>query len=184
MEINNLENIKVYITIGTAIISFATLLVSLKINKRSILNNSVTKERIESLTSLKNNLAEFNSLIYTYIVSEKTIDINRVYFYKNLIEYQFNNTKDIEKDIVIKLEKIVFLTCELVYTQNESKEEFLKKFEAIDFKNGDSLIYINNKQFVKSILKIEFDLFEYLTKNHLKSEWEKVKDESNLKLFY
>ncbi|WP_046174834.1 hypothetical protein [Domibacillus indicus] len=172
------QKISLITTLITAMVAIATLFFTIKINRNTVYSNSVTKERIESMKNLKINSSKFNGLIYNFLTNpEAPIDRKELYSLKNLIEYQLNDTRSNERELLIKINNLVsihdYYFDETITQYSDLKMELNKK--GITY--TDQLIFINNKRFLLCILKIEFALFEEGIKKHIKSEWDKIKSE-------
>lgn len=165
-------------TLITAVIALTTLGFTIKINKKTTYTGLVTKERIDSMNLFKKNSSNFNSIIYSFInCPEESIDRRELYNLKNLLEYQINDDKVKEQDLVIKLNNIIWLYE--TYRNEKSNDLSLFKADLIarNIPHATQLMFLNYKRFVLSVLTIEFNLFESNIKKHIKSEWDKIKSE-------
>lgn len=176
-----LPSIISFLGIGTTILIAAiNLRITLKVNRNTTYTSSVTKERIESMNSLKMNSALFNSLIYNFISNEEKIDQKEWYRLKISIEYQLNEEHIKEKEIIKKMNDIIWLYevyCDEKYTDYEV---FTNELSQREMKLNKGLIVIGFKRYVLSLLKIEYRLFETNIKNHIKNEWGKIKKEVDI----
>lgn len=164
----------------TAIIGLTTLLFSILNNQRNLYASTILKERLDSLTNLKNNSASFIALLLSSLQKEHSVDINykELTYLSKLIEYQFNNSKNEEKKV---LEKMTYL-MRLIQLKVESKNisemgDFIKKHDLDFFRVLDLDKYTFQRLsglINKKILEV-LDEVDQMLKIHIKSEWEKIK---------
>ncbi|MGX5597716.1 hypothetical protein [Bacillus cereus] len=170
--------------IVTAVIGIATLFFSILNNQRNIYSSTVLKERLDSLNNLKKNAASFISLILVNI-NENSLKNNykELKYLSNLIEYQFNTHKREELEVVNKLRYLV----RLIQLRTEEKdivemENFIKKYD-LEFFRKLYFEYYNvqtlNRLIDRNIYE-KTEEIENLLKNHIKSEWEKIKDKQKI----
>ncbi|MDF9663785.1 hypothetical protein COL10_24895 [Bacillus cereus] len=170
--------------IVTAIIGIATLFFSILNNQRNIYSSTILKERLDSLNNLKKNAASFISLILVNI-NENNLKSNykELKYLSNLIEYQFNTHKREELEVVNKLRYLV----RLIQLRTEEKdivemENFIKKYD-LEFFRKLYFEYYNvqtlNRLIDRNIYE-KTEEIENLLKNHIKSEWEKIKDKQKI----
>ena len=161
----------------TAITSITTLVFTIKINKNTTYVNSVTKERISSMNTLKLNISEFISIFHSVLSNESTTSLKELYKLKTLIEFQLNDTRNIERGIMCKLNDIMWLYN--LYINIHKIKSYSELRELLEEKkiSYSKLIYLNNHQLLKSILTMELNLLELNLKKHVKREWDKVKGE-------
>ncbi|TQR17451.1 hypothetical protein [Psychrobacillus soli] len=165
--------------IFTAIIGLVTLFFSVLNNQRNVYASTILKERLDSLNNLKKNSASFIALI---LASTKGNSLEHSYkeikYLSNLIEYQFNVSKGEE---VIVLNKIKYL-LRLIRLRIEERDivqigDFIQKYD-MEFFRGLNLAHYNVQTLRKLMDKIIYESteeIEVLLKNHIKSEWEKIK---------
>ncbi|QQN86686.1 hypothetical protein [Bacillus toyonensis] len=172
----------------TATTSFFTLLISLKLNKRSSYINSITNERINSMTHLKQNTANYISMLKSFIFSEESnISISKLYNLKLHIEFQLNILKEREKIIIQRMDNLYILIDYMhSISQNHAVKTILIELanKGIDIKrlpipySEDTQLGIkNSNEYLKRLINMELDLLESDLKNHIKVEWEKIKNE-------
>ncbi|WP_242213164.1 hypothetical protein [Bacillus cereus group sp. BfR-BA-01383] len=170
--------------IVTAIIGIANLGFSILNNQRNIYSSTVLKERLDSLNNLKKNTASFISLILVS-VNENSLKSNykELKYLSSLIEYQFNAHKREELDAVNKFRYLL----RLVQLRTEEKdivemESFIKKYD-LDFFRKLHFEHYNvqtlNRLIDRNIYE-KTEEIEILLKNHIKSEWEKIKDKQKI----
>lgn len=170
--------------IVTAVIGIATLFFSILNNQRNIYSSTILKERLDSLNNLKKNAASFISLILVNI-NENSLKCNykELKYLSNLIEYQFNTHKREELEVVNKLRYLV----RLIQLRTEEKdivemENFIKKYD-LEFFRKLYFEYYNvqtlNRLIDRNIYE-KTEEIENLLKNHIKSEWEKIKDKQKI----
>ncbi|MBU8879234.1 hypothetical protein BGM26_09590 [Bacillus sp. FJAT-29790] len=178
IDFSNAQHISLVTTSITAVITLTTLFFTIRNNKSNNFVNSVNKERIDSLKNLKVNVAEFNSLLFSIIYENGSKETSYIIKLKCLIEFQLNSKKSFELEIISHLNNIVKLHTVLRNPKDHSKEELLSIFSDLKINIPANLIYLNNKQFITSLLKIEQNLFEDLINKHIKNEWERIKKDS------
>ncbi|MFF2880718.1 hypothetical protein [Bacillus toyonensis] len=170
--------------IVTAIIGIANLGFSILNNQRNIYSSTVLKERLDSLNNLKKNTASFISLILVS-VNENSLKSNykELKYLSSLIEYQFNAHKREELEAVNKFRYLL----RLVQLRTEEKdivemESFIKKYD-LDFFRKLNFEHYNvqtlNRLIDRNIYE-KTEEIEILLKNHIKSEWEKIKDKQKI----
>ncbi|WP_186669094.1 hypothetical protein [Sporosarcina sp. BP05] len=162
----------------TAFTGIVTLIYTVRINKNTAYANSVTKERINSMNTLKLNFSEFISIFYSELSNENMTSLKELYKLKMLIELQLNENRNVEIGIVYRLTNIMWLYNlynNIHKIANYSELKALLEKKNISYSN--ELIYLSNHQLLKSILTIELNLLELDLKKQVKREWEKVKDE-------
>lgn len=180
IELGDAQKVSIITTLITAIVSVITLFFTIKINRNTVYNNSVTKERIESMHALKSNVSKFNGIVYAFLTDNNNIiDSEEIYSLKNLIEYQLNDTRSNEIELLQKINNILWLIKKVKKEDTDSYENLINEInnKGISYANG--LIALNTKQVILSTLNIEFGLFEEAIKIHIKSEWEKIKKEAH-----
>ncbi|PFI96863.1 hypothetical protein COI88_27935 [Bacillus cereus] len=170
--------------IFTAIIGIATLFFSILNNQRSVYSSTILKERLDSLTNLKKNTASFISLILASI-NENSLksDYKELKYLSNLIEYQFNAHKREELEVINKLRYLL----RLIQLRTEERdivemESFIKKYD-LEFFRGLHFEYYNVQTLIQLIDRNIYEKteeVEVLLKNHIKSEWEKIKDKQRI----
>ncbi|MGN5648936.1 hypothetical protein [Bacillus sp. Brlt_9] len=170
--------------IFTAIIGIVTLFFSILNNQRNIYSSTVLKERLDSLNNLKKNTASFTSLILVS-VNENALKSNykELKYLSSLIEYQFNAHKREELNVVNKLRYLL----RLIQLRTEEKdivemESFIKKYD-LDFFRKLHFEYYNVHTLTRLIDRNIYEKteeIEILLKNHIKSEWEKIKDKQKI----
>ncbi|MCI4251558.1 hypothetical protein MRP26_21800 [Bacillus sp. CCB-MMP212] len=188
LELPNKDKVTFIGIIITATTSFFTLLISLKLNKRSSYINSITNERINSMTHLKQNTANYISILKSFIFNEESnISISKLYNLKLHIEYQLNHLKEREKIIIQRMDKLYIL---INYMHSINQDNIVKTIlieltnKGIDMNRlpipytEDTRLGIkNSKEYLKRLISMELDLLEADLKNHIKVEWEKIKKE-------
>ncbi|MCH5470511.1 MULTISPECIES: hypothetical protein [Bacillus] len=179
-----------FISIGviiTAIIGIANLGFSILNNQRNIYSSTVLKERLDSLNNLKKNTASFISLILVS-VNDNSFQKNykEIKYLSNLIEYQFNAQKREELEVVNKLRYLL----RLIQIRTEEKdiveiESFIKKYD-LEFFRMLHFEYYNVQTLTRLIDRNIYEIteeLEVLLRNHIKSEWEKIKDKQKILRF-
>ncbi|MDA1913637.1 hypothetical protein [Bacillus cereus] len=188
LELPNKDKVTFIGIIITATTSFFTLLISLKLNKRSSYINSITNERINSMTHLKQNTANYISILKSFIFNEESnISISKLYNLKLHIEYQLNHLKEREKIIIQRMDNLYIL---INYMHSINQDNIVKTIlieltnKGIDMNRlpipytEDTRLGIkNSKEYLKRLISMELDLLEADLKNHIKVEWEKIKKE-------
>lgn len=168
----------------TAIIGVANLIFSMLNTKRNVYANTVLKERLDSLNSLKKNTAELLSLsIESSLNNEVDKNYRELKKLSYLIQYQFNFKKREEKKAINEINYLM----ELMFLKNidtlSERIEFIQK-DRLHFFVELSLEFYDYKRLTdlidKKILECVNDL-ELLFREHIKMEWEKVK--KNQKVF-
>ncbi|WP_438298150.1 hypothetical protein [Sporosarcina sp. FA15] len=124
------------------------------------------------------NVAEFNSLIFSIIFENGSKETSYIIKLKYLIEFQLNSTISFEGGIISNLNKIIQLLTVLRNSKDYSKEELISIFTDLKISFSTNLIYLNKKQYVLSLIKIEQTLFEDSINKHIKKEWERIKKDS------
>lgn len=178
IDFSNAQHIALLTSTITALITLTTLFFTIKNNKSNNFVNSVNRERIDSLNNLKLYVSEFNSHIYSIIYEDTSLRTSELIKLKNLIEFQLNPNRLSELLIITHINKVIKLVEVSNSIEKYSKIElfiFIKELQIDDFQN---LIYLNNKQFLKSILKIEQAKFENAIAIQIKNEWSKIKKDS------
>ncbi|PRD11801.1 hypothetical protein CQ058_04570 [Bacillus sp. MYb56] len=172
----------------TATTSFVTLLISLKLNKRSSYVSSITNERINSMTHLKQNTANYISMLKSFIANEESsISISKLYNLKLHIEFQLNLIKEREKIIIQRMDNLYILinylnsinqdnTVKTIITELTNKGIETARLP-IPYTESTRLSIKNSRKYLKRVIGMELDLLEYDLKNHIKLEWEKIKTE-------
>ncbi|MEB9553203.1 hypothetical protein P4J60_30335 [Bacillus cereus] len=179
-----------FISIGviiTAIIGIANLGFSILNNQRNIYSSTVLKERLDSLNNLKKNTASFISLILVS-VNDNSFQKNykEIKYLSNLIEYQFNAQKREELEVVNRLRYLL----RLIQIRTEEKdiveiESFIKKYD-LEFFRMLHFEYYNVQTLTRLIDRNIYEIteeLEVLLRNHIKSEWEKIKDKQKILRF-
>jgi hypothetical protein len=178
IDFSNEQHIALVTTSITAVIALTTLFFTIRNNKSNNFVNSVNKERIDSLKNLKVNVAEFNSLIFSIIYEDGSKETSYLIKLKCLIEFQLNSTISFERGIIFNLNNITKLLTVLRNPKEHSKEELISIFNDLKISIHENLIYLNKKQYVSSLIKIEQALFEDSINKHIKKEWERIKIDS------
>ncbi|MGG1166272.1 hypothetical protein [Bacillus mycoides] len=188
LELPNKDKFTFIGIIITATTSFFTLLISLKLNKRSSYVNSITNERINSMTHLKQNTAHYISMLKAFIANEEsTISISELYNLKLHIEFQLNIIKEREKTIIQRMDNLYTLinylnsikkdnTVKMLLTELASKGIDTERLP-IPYTEDTRLEIMDLKKYLKKLISMELDLLENNLKNHIKLEWEKIKME-------
>lgn len=168
----------------TAIIGIVTLFFSILNNQRSAYSSTILKERLDSLTSLKKNTAGFISLILASI-NENSLKDNykELKYLSNLIEYQFNAHKRVELEAINELRYLLRLIQLRVEGRDiVEMEGFIKKYDLeffrrlhFEYYNAQTLIQLIDRNIYEKTEEVEV-----LLKNHIKSEWEKIKDKQRI----
>ncbi|WJE82185.1 hypothetical protein [Bacillus sp. DX3.1] len=177
----------------TSVISLLTLINTIRINSKSAYLNSVTKERIESMTELKEQVAKYLSLIRRYQIlelntEEKASFLQELEYRKFKINFQLNEEKTNELEISSTLNHINAL---IVVTERvegpvsirDLKQSLVKEAFPIihaDFEQEESTIInaLEQKNILKSFLDNRLSNLKVSLKKHVKTEWEKIKKES------
>lgn len=166
--------------IFTAIIGLATLFFSVLNNQRSVYASTILKERLDSLSNLKQNTASFISLILASL-KENSLEDNykELKYLSNLIEYQFNASKRGELEVIDKLKYLLKL-IQLRIEERDIVEmaSFIQKYD-LDFFSMLNLENYNVQSLNKLIDKKIYENIEeaeVLLKKHIKSEWEIIKN--------
>ncbi|MDN7243014.1 hypothetical protein QWY14_14455 [Planococcus sp. N028] len=202
---------KDYITISglliTAVISLATLILTSRSNKKNLYMNSVTKERVTSMSELKEQVARYISTISNYnIINEYNEDEINLILKENeyralRIMLQLNPDKSEEEDLYKEITKINSLIkykhkifddekrannpkdlLKLIEVQNINISSFYENY--FDELGNISAQQLNQKILVKFEEKYKHILGNLLAnliskiRIHLKKEWGKVKKES------
>ncbi|BCC29297.1 hypothetical protein [Bacillus cereus] len=168
--------------------SMFTLFISLKLNKRSSYVNSITNERITSMTQLKQNTAEYISMLKYFIVEEGThISVEKLYNLKLQIEFQLNSAKGTETLIIQRMDNIFMLINYLNnikqaitvkgILQELTDKGINKERLPIPYTEETRLNITNAKTYLKRLIHIEVDLLEENLKKHINQEWKKIKSE-------
>lgn len=178
IDFSNAQQISLVTTSITAVITLTTLFFTIRNNKSNNFVNSVNKERIDSLKNLKVNVAEFNSLIFSIIYESSTKETSYLIKLKCLIEFQLNSINSFEREIISHLNNITQLLTVLRNPKDHSKEELISIFNDLKISVPEYLIYLNKKQYVLSLIKVEQTLFEDSINKHIKKEWERIKKDS------
>ncbi|MEH7435758.1 hypothetical protein, partial [Bacillus thuringiensis] len=163
----NLETKDQFTFIGlllTSGISLLTLVKTTRINRKAAYLNSVTKERIESMTELKEQVAKYLSLIQRYQILELDIQerasfLQELEYRKFKIDFQLNEAKTNELEISITLNHINTLIGIIENTEDSIsvgnlKQKLVKESFPIihsDFSQPESIILHASEQ--KNILK-------------------------------
>lgn len=190
---------------ATFIISYKNLKHLKLNNKKSLYVNSVTKERIESMGEMKENLANYFSLVSNFRMlnlEESIQDYLKELEYRKLkIIFQLNPDNSEENVICDEFNKINKLVNYWVFYRNDDKEKIYpaKLLTIIDeYKINISNFYPEYFLDSTHLSKLEldrkmlgnfraryFDYLEYVKylliqriRTHLKEEWNKGKIES------
>lgn len=187
-ELPNKDKFTLIGIIVTAATGFFTLLISLRLNKRSSYVNSITNERLNSMMQLKQNTANYISMLRNFIFDESNIiSIEKLFNLKLNIEFQLNYTKENENLIIHRMENIL----KLIDLQHNIKSNITVKAlidevigigierERIPIPYSEDMILSRDNiiEYLKRLIKVELDLLEIKLKEHIKSEWEKIKSE-------
>ncbi|MFP8644517.1 hypothetical protein ACLHWY_23505 [Priestia aryabhattai] len=177
----------------TSVISLITLINTIRINWKSAYLNSVTKERIESMTELKEQVAKYLSLIRRYQLFElstedKATFLQELEYRRYKIDFQLNEKRNSEAKLSISLEHINKLigVIEKVsgdisverLKENLNKENFPLTYVEFEQENSALLNNVEQKTILKDALENRIKNLNMLLKSHLKTEWEKIKKES------
>ncbi|PGT91949.1 hypothetical protein COD18_16060 [Bacillus cereus] len=188
LDLPNKDKVTFIGIIITATTSFFTLLISLKLNKRSSYINSITNERINSMTHLKQNTANYISILKSFIFNkESNISISKLYNLKLHIEYQLNHLKEREKIIIQRMDNLYILinymhsinqdnTVKTILIELTNKGIDMNRLP-IPYTEDTRLGIKSSKEYLKRLINMELDLLEADLKNHIKVEWEKIKKE-------
>lgn len=206
--------IKDFITIGgifaTSFISLKTLRHTKKNNSKSLFVNSITKERVESMSELKEQVARYLSTVARYSLIENnknySVDelVKEIEYTTLRIVFQLNPNNSDEEKIHNELRKInAIIKYRLLYMNNDNEKTYPTgllnliddhAIEVTDFYStypNDKLIYSNIEvskkilnHFQKNHPKLLEKTLDYLVKDireHLKGEWNKIKTEAESK---
>ncbi|NEW00655.1 hypothetical protein GYH73_002185 [Bacillus megaterium] len=206
--------IKDFITIGgvlaTSFISLKTLRHTKKNNSKSLFVNSITKERVESMGELKEQVARYLSTVARYSLIENnknySVDelVKEIEYTTLRIVFQLNPNNSDEEKIHNELRKInAIIKYRLLYMNNDNEKTYPTgllnliddhAIEVTDFYStyhNDRLIYSNIEvakkilnRFQKNHPKLLEKTLDYLVKDireHLKGEWNKIKTEAESK---
>ncbi|WP_144572257.1 hypothetical protein [Bacillus paramycoides] len=178
----------------TSGISLLTLIKTARINRKAAYLNSITKERIESMTELKEQVAKYLSFIRRYQILELDIQerasfLQELEYRKFKIDFQLNDAKANELEISITLNHIntligIIENAEDSISVGSLKQKLVKESFPIihaDFSQPESTILnaSEQKNILKSFLDKQLSDLKMSLKNHVKMEWEKIKEESN-----
>lgn len=184
------EQITLIGIVATTILSSLTLIITLKNNRKLRYINSITNERLESMSNLKLNVSELISILKDYLnKSNNEINFKDTYKLKLRIEFQLNSERNNEKYIINKM-KNIFLILEYKnrLNYNISIKNMIEELEKLglnmhsypgDYLSNNSLTIETDKKYLDRLIRIEVNLLEEFLKQHIKKEWEKVKSEIN-----
>lgn len=180
IDLSNAQLLSLFTTVITACITLTTLFFTVRNNKSNIYNNSVNKERIESMKILKMNVAEFNSHIISIINNEPEKETKSLIKTKYLIEFQLNSSSTYENELINKINNIIWLVIKLESGKVFKKEELNLQLTSKNISLASNLIFLNSNQYLISVLKLEFLTFQESISKHIKVEWEKIKKDSKI----
>lgn len=199
--VNSLEA-KDYITllglIITASISLSTLLVSKKNNHKTMYVNSITKERVESMGELKEQVSRYLSVVSNYSSMSGSPDVEKKAFFQELdyrvnkIMLQLNQNNEFEEKIlgdVIKINSLIkfkesILDCGSVDQQSQALLEIIKKYNielstfCNEYEGINGKVLLEFKENFSNILSLLISNVVSDFRKHFKNEWEKIKSES------
>lgn len=143
--------------------------------------NTILRERLDSLTKLKENSAEFLGILSLCIVDRQKFQASYIELakYKNLLSYQFNVDSIEERKKIENLNYLLELIfIEIAFTNIQEIELYCKTnnlyfFSKIDF---NSYTFDRFQYLLLSKIKEMSILISDEIRLHLKSEWEKIKD--------
>lgn len=156
--------------------------------------NSITKERIESMGELKEQMAKYLSLIQNFSPEmlkdekEEIEFIRAINYRRNKIDFQLNDTNEFEKGIVEDIKIINSVIVLIIKNKSNVPVNIYSELEKYDL-SMDKLKTTN--QTINSNMDYEkfqdtlSEVLDKLSKNlvvsfktHLKNEWEKIKKEA------
>lgn len=185
------NNIDAFTVIGiflTFFISFVSLGFTIKNNKAIHYVNSVTKTRVEWIDKLRGNVAEFLSVLDTQDLTYTIAMVDEIINYpfsQNLqklnqigseIKLMLNFSDAFDQEIMSQIDLIIIDYKNLYITTQSS---------ILKHKENGSLLFLTNEE-IKNIEKEIEKLSVALLSNmqvYLKSEWNRVKYESNGKTY-
>lgn len=188
--------------LATLFISIWSLVSSKKSNRKANYINSITHERVNSLTELKEQVSKYLSLVSNPVFSDDNINKNLFYqeidYRKNRVMLQLNIKSPKEEALAEELADInLYLKCcGAIYTQDsyELKINNIKTLIRINkpgcngnFKNlklgqdiseGTDLLKDFETDFQTNLSQMVNELMINL-RSHFKDDWEKIKKETN-----
>ncbi|PHB39292.1 hypothetical protein COE82_18440 [Bacillus wiedmannii] len=180
--------------VTTFTVSSVTLWNTRRISKKTGFLNSITKERVESMGELKEQMAKYLSLIQKFPLEifkdekESVEFIRAIEYRKNKIDFQLNDDREFEKEIIGNLE-ITNLVIKLLIQTEKSESinihvelgKYNLSLDKLGITNVITNPNMNYTQFCDTINESLDRLNKILIisfKKHLKNEWEKIKKEA------
>ncbi|MGH1257162.1 MULTISPECIES: hypothetical protein [Bacillus] len=180
--------------VTTFTVSSVTLWNTRRISKKTGFLNSITKERVESMGELKEQMAKYLSLIQKFPLEifkdekERAEFIRAIEYRKNKIDFQLNDDREFEKEIIGNLEITNLVMKLLIQTEkNESINIHVElgkhnlSLDKLGITNVITNPNMNYNQFCDTLNESLDRLNKFLIisfKKHLKNEWEKIKKEA------
>lgn len=156
--------------------------------------NSITKERIESMGELKEQMAKYLSLIQNFSPEmlkdekEEIEFIRAINYRRNKIDFQLNDTNEFEKGIVEDIKIINSVIVLIIKNKSNVPVNIYSELEKYDLsmdKLKTTNQTINSNMDYEKFQDILSEVLDKLSKNlvvsfktHLKNEWEKIKKEA------
>lgn len=176
-QLNDKEKLTFLGIVLTLIITVINLIYNMKNNNRNIFANTIIKERLESLTNLKEYISQYTSLIEDGLIKQDfKIAYKDIIYYSSLIKFQLNPLKSEELDIIAKIDANNKL---LYWVTNQGNIEDINEFKKdIYFFRGLNISNYNEEKITQLLfnqIKTNNYEFDKLFKGHIKNEWEKIK---------
>lgn len=178
-QLNDKEKLTFLGILLTLIITVINLIYSMKNNNSNIFANTIIKERLESLTNLKEYISQYTSLIEDSLIKQDfKIAYKDILYYSSLIKFQLNPLKSEELDIIAKIDANNKL---LYWVTNQGNIEDINEFKKdIYFFRGLNISNYNEEKITQLLFnQIKNNNYEFdkLFKGHIKNEWEKIKSQ-------
>ncbi|PGB73538.1 hypothetical protein COM03_27225 [Bacillus wiedmannii] len=178
----------------TFTVSSITLWNTRRISKKTGFLNSITKERVESMGELKEQISKYLSLIQKFPLEilkdekERVEFVRAIEYRKNKIDFQLNDDREFEKKIIENLETTNSVIKLLIQTEESETinihvelGRYNLSIDKLRITNVITNPNMNYNQFCDT-LNDSLDRLNKLLiisfKKHLKNEWEKIKKEA------
>lgn len=162
----------------TLFFSCSTFFLTLFHNKRSYHIQVISKERVESLTKLKSNVAFLISNLNIYILTKKNDneELNKIIESILCISFQLNSTNINEKYILKDLIIMHDLIKTIININLNNKFPIQYRSETLTYFEKNTIKKIEEQKILIFVQKLTNDIEKKLTM-HIKEEWQKVKKE-------
>lgn len=162
----------------TLFFSCSTFFLTLFHNKKSYHIQIISKERVDSLSKLKNNVSFLISNLNIYILTKKNDDEELKKIIESIlcISFQLNSSKNNEKYILNDLIVIHDLIKTIININSNNKFPVQYRTETLLYFKKNTIKDNEEKKILISVQKLTNDIEKKLTM-HIKEEWQKIKKE-------